>query len=251
MLRFFRKIRQQLLSENSFSKYLLYAAGEILLVVIGILIAMQINNWNETRKDAIKEKKVLISLLEDFKYSQARLKVSLEAYPKEIKKLEVALNSIGKSLAGLNEESRNNIYSTGYRATAIAEGSIQSVLNTEKLELIGNDSLKNLLTAYPSESNKFKSMEMRVRNITLNLHRPILESYISLTDFISADKNRFPQLKEHAVPSDFIGLLKDKKYQNVLVDRMIQTNNLIQVAEIFLIRIEVIISLLEQEIQKK
>ena len=251
MLKFFRQIRHKMLTENRTSKYLLYATGEILLVVIGILIAMQINNWNETRKDAIKEQKVLISLLEDFKYSQSRLKISLEAYPKEIKKLEVALNSIGVSLAELSDESRNNIYSTGYRATAIAEGSIQSVLNTEKLELIGNDSLKNLLTAYPSESNKFKSQEMRVRNITLNLHRSILESYVSLTDFISADKKRFPQLKEHAIPSDFIGLLKDKKYQNVLVDRMIQTKRLIRVAEEFLIRIDVIISLLEQEINKE
>lgn len=50
MLKFFRKIRQNLLSENSFSKYLLYALGEIILVVIGILIALQINNWNENRK---------------------------------------------------------------------------------------------------------------------------------------------------------------------------------------------------------
>ena len=51
MLRFFRQIRQRLLTDNKFSKYLLYAIGEILLVVIGILIALQINNWNEQRKD--------------------------------------------------------------------------------------------------------------------------------------------------------------------------------------------------------
>ena len=50
MLRFFRHIRQSLLQENKISKYLLYALGEILLVVIGILIAMQINNWKEERK---------------------------------------------------------------------------------------------------------------------------------------------------------------------------------------------------------
>ncbi len=49
MLKFFRKIRQQLLSENKFSRYLLYAIGEIVLVVIGILIALSINNWNEKR----------------------------------------------------------------------------------------------------------------------------------------------------------------------------------------------------------
>jgi hypothetical protein len=47
MVKFFRKIRQKLLSENKFSKYFIYAIGEIVLVVIGILIALQINNWNE------------------------------------------------------------------------------------------------------------------------------------------------------------------------------------------------------------
>jgi len=50
MIKFFRRIRQQMLTENKFSTYLLYAIGEIILVVIGILIALQINNANEERK---------------------------------------------------------------------------------------------------------------------------------------------------------------------------------------------------------
>lgn len=50
MIRFFRKIRQQLLTENKFSKYLLYALGEIVLVVIGILIALQVNILNDSKK---------------------------------------------------------------------------------------------------------------------------------------------------------------------------------------------------------
>ncbi|SKB88672.1 DUF6090 family protein, partial [Maribacter arcticus] len=50
MIKFFRKIRQQLLTENKFSKYLLYAIGEIVLVMVGILLALQVNNWNELRK---------------------------------------------------------------------------------------------------------------------------------------------------------------------------------------------------------
>ncbi|MBO0323146.1 hypothetical protein J0X14_12635 [Muricauda sp. CAU 1633] len=50
MIKFFRRIRQRLLQENRFTKYLLYAIGEIVLVVIGILIALRINNWNEERK---------------------------------------------------------------------------------------------------------------------------------------------------------------------------------------------------------
>lgn len=50
MIKFFRTIRQNLLSEGKTGKYLKYAIGEIILVVIGILIALQINNWNEERK---------------------------------------------------------------------------------------------------------------------------------------------------------------------------------------------------------
>ena len=49
MIQFFRKIRQSFIKKNKFSKYLVYAIGEIMLVVIGILIALQINNWNENR----------------------------------------------------------------------------------------------------------------------------------------------------------------------------------------------------------
>ena len=63
MIKFFRKIRQQLLSQNRFSKYLIYAIGEIVLVVIGILIALSINSWNNN----IQETKELHNFLENIK----------------------------------------------------------------------------------------------------------------------------------------------------------------------------------------
>jgi uncharacterized membrane protein YgaE (UPF0421/DUF939 family) len=63
MINFFRKIRQQLLTENKFSKYLIYAIGEILLVVIGILIALSINNWSQFEKDRVKEKSILVNVI--------------------------------------------------------------------------------------------------------------------------------------------------------------------------------------------
>ena len=65
MIKFFRKIRQKLLSENKFSKYLIYAVGEIILVVIGILIALSINNWNEHRKDKNRALEYHQRLIED------------------------------------------------------------------------------------------------------------------------------------------------------------------------------------------
>ena len=79
MIKLFRKIRQQLLSENTVSKpaspagrYLLYAIGEIILVVIGILIALQINNANEDRKKRISEQIILKALKEDFLVNQGK-----------------------------------------------------------------------------------------------------------------------------------------------------------------------------------
>lgn len=62
MLKLFQRIRRKLLSEGNLKKYLVYAIGEILLVVIGILIALQVNNWNEDRKDRKTEEKVLLAI---------------------------------------------------------------------------------------------------------------------------------------------------------------------------------------------
>jgi sensor domain CHASE-containing protein len=59
MIKFFRHIRQRLIQEKNMGKYLKYAIGEILLVVIGILIAIQINNWNENRKKQALELELL------------------------------------------------------------------------------------------------------------------------------------------------------------------------------------------------
>ena len=64
MIKFFRRIRQQLLTENKFSKYVLYAIGEIILVVVGILIALSINNWNSNQKNLVVEKDYIVSRID-------------------------------------------------------------------------------------------------------------------------------------------------------------------------------------------
>jgi hypothetical protein len=55
MIKFFLSLRQKLVDQGNLRKYLLYAIGEVLLVMIGILLALQVNNWNERRKDRITE----------------------------------------------------------------------------------------------------------------------------------------------------------------------------------------------------
>jgi hypothetical protein len=66
-MKIFRNIRKQLAAENKVPAYLRYAIGEILLVVIGILIALQVNNWNEQRKLNNERKELVKSLISDFK----------------------------------------------------------------------------------------------------------------------------------------------------------------------------------------
>ena len=66
MIKFFRHIRKSLLMESKTYKYFKYALGEILLVMIGILLALQINSWNQKRLDRIEEKNILSNLHDEF-----------------------------------------------------------------------------------------------------------------------------------------------------------------------------------------
>ena len=76
-MKIFRRIRQKLLSDDKFSRYLVYAIGEIVLVVIGILIALQINNWSEARKKKDKEALLINNIVEDLHLDAAHITKSL------------------------------------------------------------------------------------------------------------------------------------------------------------------------------
>ena len=73
MIKFFRNIRQKLFSEGKWSKYFLYALGEVVLIVFGILLALQINNWNENRNLRTKEKEALLEIVSDFETNISEL----------------------------------------------------------------------------------------------------------------------------------------------------------------------------------
>ena len=77
MLKFFRRIRRRLLAENRLRNYSLYAIGEILLVVIGILIALQINTWNEDRKSRSQEASLLVKLADDIASNQQQIQQTM------------------------------------------------------------------------------------------------------------------------------------------------------------------------------
>ena len=84
MIKFFRKVRKKMLAENKFSKYMLYAIGEIMLVVIGILIALQINNWNNERISNKSRIDYMEGLVEDIKSDIIQYNDNIESYLTDI-----------------------------------------------------------------------------------------------------------------------------------------------------------------------
>lgn len=94
MIKFFRLIRKNLLSEGKTTKYFKYALGEIILVVIGILMALQINNWNEQRKEKIVEENFFENVLIDLEKDEEKLKYYHKFYLKRIEYLDTLLTYV-------------------------------------------------------------------------------------------------------------------------------------------------------------
>ena len=99
MIKFFRKIRQNLLSEGKTGKYLKYAIGEIVLVVIGILIALQINNWNQQRILEKQSQQVLLNLREEINENKTELERATEFLKQRVDKRLEYLNSSGQNVS--------------------------------------------------------------------------------------------------------------------------------------------------------
>jgi len=88
MIKFFRHIRKSLLSEGKTGKYFKYAIGEIILVVIGILIALQINNWNQNRKLNDQRKELISNLIKDFTTANENIDLAIKKREDELDRME-------------------------------------------------------------------------------------------------------------------------------------------------------------------
>jgi len=102
MIKFFRNIRQNLLNEGKTSKYFKYAIGEIILVVIGILIALQINNWNEQRKKNELGRDYLLQLKKDLSLDAILYEEQIYNLTEQLKPLDSAIVSLEKADANIN-----------------------------------------------------------------------------------------------------------------------------------------------------
>lgn len=151
MIKFFRHIRQRLVNENKFSKYLLYAIGEIILVVIGILIALQINNWNEARKNNITESDYYCRLLEDFELDRQNIKRLSEESDYKIRKSKELLLELPKKQKPIEYLIDEYIQALRTNAFVPSKVTILDITSSGKLNLIKNDSLKKTLIRYYAE----------------------------------------------------------------------------------------------------
>ena len=150
MLKFFRKIRQNLIDKGDAKRYLLYAIGEIFLVVIGILIALQINNWNENRLERKEEQNALLNLKDDFEYNQRSLEVAIERLKGMIDGSIKILEQTGEKY---NTEANFNLDSLLILATATPRyfpqnGFLNDLINSGKLSIIKNEHLRNYLSSW-------------------------------------------------------------------------------------------------------
>ncbi|MGD1947914.1 MAG: DUF6090 family protein [Croceivirga sp.] len=159
MSKFFRRIRQELLSENKFSKYLLYSIGEVVLVVIGILVALQIDNWNERQKEEKKEQAFLKDINLDFKSNKEQLdsivefnKISLHAGRRleEILKKFDAQNPVVTETNKMYADSIGLYNRVAWRIKSFnpKNGTVEALLNSSSFDLITNDTLRRNLIAW-------------------------------------------------------------------------------------------------------
>ena len=148
MIKFFRKIRYDLMEKNKTGKYFKYAIGEIVLVVLGILIALQINNWNEGRKNNIKEQQILSQLKDEYNANLLQLEQKITHRKKIIEAANKVLQLIDQPL-NVNSDSLNsqlNIMIGNPTFKPIEN----NLINSGNILLIKNKKLNQLLTTWPS-----------------------------------------------------------------------------------------------------
>ena len=177
MIKFFRKIRQNLLSEGKTGKYLKYAIGEIVLVMIGILLALQVNNWNENRKSEEKELKLLIELKDDLIETKNDLLTDIE----RISPILETTNTLYKAILG-HQISAADPYKLpqGYLIqypVLYPKLSALEAIQSEGISIISNDKLRKEITDfYQLHLKRVAWAEEQVEELNIKVLKPYLNT---------------------------------------------------------------------------
>jgi hypothetical protein len=155
MIKFFRKIRQNLLMENKTGKYFKYAIGEIILVVIGILIALQINNWNENRKNNSKVNTYLNNMIQDLTTDQESLNEMYSQHSFKFYSMQYLLTLEGSNPYDPIGDRKDNI--PQFQSDSIWDVEIPKLYDLEFIRLAFNQTNRDFI--YPIAKTTFEELK--------------------------------------------------------------------------------------------
>jgi hypothetical protein len=247
MIKFFRQIRKRLLTENKFSKYLIYGIGEIILIVIGILLALYLNNVNSEQKSKLVE----IALLNELK---ANINASIKSFNRSIESEEEYLKYNLLILDYLDNKKpydNNLLEPFGKYFWTISSNPITSgytYLKSKGIDLISNDSLRNNLSQlFENEFPIIKDEnEVWANNLQQNISYPYHVNHFRryfLQDSISGDI-------EVAKPFNYNVLINDEKFKSINAEIISNRNWNIKSLQDLIIISEDITKQIEKELEK-
>ncbi len=219
MIKFFRKIRQNLLSEGKTGKYLKYAIGEILLVVFGILIALQVNNLNEQHKSDIKENQYLKSM-------KSELLTNLTLVKKEVEGLDRSINGQRKLISLINTEkdtvdeieiskilavSFSSVFELNYQ-----DGTFKELLYSGGLIAIKSDSIRREVTSWEGRMVDIRKQEKGVYEAREKITDFMIDNGVFKIMLDDVDASNQFQIKKSTRRADNKSLLKSQKFENLL-----------------------------------
>lgn len=219
MIKFFRKIRQKLLVENRFNKYALYAIGEIVLVVIGILIALQINNQNELRKEQGITNKYYQGFVEDLTADRSMLDTLIYIRNKQHVCAEALIKSVERKEIHLDSFYNNYYYLFPFYKFAPRPNTLEEVLNSSQLRLITDENIKTKLLELRSLYSRIKVGEEHVyedRTVYLYNHRTL--DHIEFNGlYVNAENKSFLKSKDvEQYKKDAEYFLNDRYFKNFM-----------------------------------
>lgn len=213
MLRFFRKIRLQLIRDLNVRRYLAYAIGEVALVMIGILLALQVNNWNEERKISLERKAVYDALLNEFELAKELYGSKRLEYDKVQGAMIKILENTGFKVDIFRMEEFDSLLSIALE-TVIFNPSFfifQDVIETDKIELVTDLSLKSLLYEYVAIDKDYRSFQQIIlRDISEELI-PYLNKHIAFKNL-----NHPINLNKSRILQDNRDVLLELEFENLL-----------------------------------
>ena len=219
MIKFFRKIRYDLLEKNKTSKYLKYAIGEIVLVVIGILIALQINNWNERRLEANQEKITLSNLNEEFQDNLRNLDSINVELSNTIETMEHLFTMFSEEESQYDSKTLDSIIGKvlGSPTWKPSEFVLNDLKNSGGLSKLNNKELKKLLFQWTRFYNDMKEIAMQTEKTSLDIIN-FLKIHGSLRNAdVLADSFKYERSK---LSIDNLALLQNPQFENHIDDKL-------------------------------